>query len=361
MNERKTSLHAEHVKLGAKMVPFAGFDMPVQYHSVKDEILAIRQKVGMFDVGHMGEFFIEGPEAVDFVDYLIPNDFKKAAANKAVYSPLCREDGTVVDDLIAYKVNTQTVLLCVNASNVAKDWSWINTHASQFKCKLKNLSDDFSLIAIQGPDTPAVCQKIGLIDKIEQSDFSYFSVKTIQYAGEEVIVARTGYTGEDGFELFCSHNNAQNLWGRFLNEKVTPCGLASRDVLRLEVCYPLYGHELNDSITPLDSGLSWTVKLNKNKFVGKEALQNYTPRFQQVKLSLDKGIPRNDYPILNAQNQTIGFITSGTLSPILNKGIAMGLVEKNQMPQDKSFFVSIRNRPVEASFQSKPFVTGGHK
>ncbi|MEI8346685.1 MAG: glycine cleavage system aminomethyltransferase GcvT [Pseudomonadota bacterium] len=358
MDIKKTSLHADHLKLNAKMAPFAGFDMPIQYASVKDEVLAIRQKAGMFDVSHMGEFFVEGPEAIDFVDYLIPNEFKAAAENKAVYAPLCRENGTVVDDLIAYKVNGQTVLICVNASNMAKDWTWIHPHADKFKCRVKNVSDDFSLIAIQGPQADAVCQKIGLIDK---SEFSYFSVKTFKYANEEIIVARTGYTGEDGFELFCSHSMAQTLWNQFLNEKVVPCGLASRDVLRLEVCYPLYGHELNDEITPLDAGLAWTVKLNKPRFIGKEALQNYTPHFQQVKLTLDKGVPRAEYPITNRQNEQIGRITSGTMSPILNKGIALGLVEKSKMPQDKKFSITIRDKGHEANYQSKPFIVGGHK
>jgi len=352
----KTQLHAEHTKLNAKMAPFAGFDMPIQYTSVKEEVIAVRQNVGMFDVGHMGEFFVEGPEAESFVDYIITNDFKNAAVGKAVYSPLCRENGTVIDDLIAYKISTDKILICVNASNIEKDWKWISSQKGNFNCKLSNHSDDYSLIALQGPKSIDVLKTIGFAgpEKLE-----YYSLAEMKYENETVIVARTGYTGEDGFELFCSHQMAQKFWERFFTAGVKPCGLAARDVLRLEVCYPLYGHELNDELTPLDSGLKWTVKGAKEKFVGKNALQSYQPKFQLIKLSLERGIPRDNYEVLNEAQQVIGKVTSGTMSVALNKGICFALIEKGKTTQ--KYFVKIRENLYEATKHDKAFITGGHK
>ena len=281
MNIQKTSLHEEHINLKAKMAPFAGFDMPLQYTSVKDEVQAVRSKAGVFDVSHMGEFLVEGSDAVKFVDFIVTNDFKNAEMLKAVYSPLCREDGTVIDDLIAYKLAENKVLICVNASNIKKDWEWIYSKASQFNCTLKNQSDDYSLLAIQGPESEKILREIGILKIL---DFPYYSITETNFNGENLIIARTGYTGEDGFEVFSSHTFAKKFWKQLLSLGVLPCGLASRDVLRLEVCYPLYGHELNDNVTPLDAGLAWTVKLNKDAFIGKNSLQDYKPKYQLVKL-----------------------------------------------------------------------------
>lgn len=358
MSLLKTSLHEEHLALNAKMAPFAGFDMPLQYTSVKEEVLAVRESVGVFDVSHMGEFFVTGPEAVAFVDYLLTNDFKNAEMNKAVYSPLCREDGTIIDDLIAYKISQNNILICVNASNIAKDWEWISSKLGDFDCELTNQSLDYSLLAIQGPKAELVLKNLGLV--IDDS-FSYYSVKEFELDGENLIIARTGYTGEDGFEIFSSHDFAISLWKKLIFNDVKPCGLAARDVLRLEVCFPLYGHELSDAITPLDAGLSWTVKKAKDKFIGKATLQDYKPKYQLVRLSLDKGIPREGYDVENAQGQKIGSVTSGTMSVITGKGIALCLVEKEKMPEDKKLFINIRNNKYEANLHTKAFVSGGHK
>jgi aminomethyltransferase len=358
MTIQKTSLYEEHVALKAKMAPFAGFDMPLQYSSVKEEVLAVRNSAGIFDVSHMGEFFVEGPDATAFVDFLITNDFQNAEMQKAVYSPLCREDGTVIDDLIAYKIGAEKILICVNASNIEKDWNWMSSKVAGFNCKLTNKSNEYSLIAIQGPDSEKMLKDAGI--NIPAS-FPYYSIAETSYESEKLIVARTGYTGEDGFEVFSSHAFAHSFWKKLLTLGAKPCGLAARDVLRLEVCYPLYGHELNDEVTPLDAGLAWTVKLTKDKFIGKEALTSYSTKFQLVRLSLEKAIPREGYDILDENLQKIGKVTSGTMSVISGKGVAMGLVEKAKNPKDKKYLINIRNNNYEATFHSKAFVTGGHK
>lgn len=354
----KTSLFDTHVSLGAKMAPFAGFEMPIQYSGVKNEVLAVRNNVGVFDVSHMGEFFVEGRDAQKFVDHIITNDFLSADLKKAVYSPLCREDGTVIDDLIAYKLSENLVLICVNASNIEKDWNWISSKTSGFDITLTNRSDEYSLLAVQGPKTEEVLTKIGFKNLNEAV---YYSAFQTEYKNEPVILARTGYTGEDGFEVFASHKMIKTIWDELTANGVTPCGLASRDVLRLEVCYPLYGHELNDEITPLDAGLKWTTKFSKPAFIGKSTLESYEPKYQLVKLSLQKYIPREGYPILNDKDEVVGKVTSGTMSVSCDLGVCLGLVEKSKFPENKNFKIQIRNNLVEAKYHVKPFFTGGHK
>jgi len=356
---QKTSLHEKHLRLNAKMGPFAGFEMPLQYSGVKDEVLAVRNNIGVFDVGHMGEFFIEGTEAQQFVDYLITNDFLGAGESKAVYSPLCREDGTVVDDAISYKVRPDKVLICVNASNMQKDWTWISSHVNAFNCTITDKSAEYSLLAVQGPKTEALFIKLGLLSP--QENFPYYSVKEGKYLGKEVIIARTGYTGEDGFEVFCSHDTAVNFWDTLLDNGVIPCGLVARDVLRLEVCFPLYGHELTDDLTPIDSGLKWTVKFNKTNFLGKNFLTNYKPKYILVKLSIEKGVPRQDYPVTTEDGRVIGKVVSGTMSISINHGVATALISEELFPKDKQFFINIREKLVRANYHTKPFVVGGHK
>lgn len=353
MTALKTHLYDEHVKLGAKIVPFAGWDMPVQYTSVKDEVLAVRQNVGVFDVSHMGEFFVEGPDAEVFVDQLVTNDILNAPVGKAVYSPLCRENGTVIDDLIVYKLAQGRILICVNASNIEKDFNWIKSKHQGFNCSLTNRSDEFSLLAIQGPKSFEIMKSLAS----DLPDLEYYSVT--EFNGN--IIARTGYTGEDGFEVFGSHECIKQLWKDLLAKGVTPCGLAARDVLRLEVGFPLYGHELNDELNPYDAGLGWTVKHTKTKFIGKEALSSKPAKYKLVKLILDKGIPREGYPVLNSKNEAIGVIASGTMSVVLNKGVALARIEIDKAPLDEVFLVDIRQKPYAAQLTKKPFVTGGHK
>ena len=353
----KTHLYDEHVKLGAKIVPFAGWDMPVQYTSVKDEVLAVRQNVGVFDVSHMGEFFVEGPDAEKFVDEILTNDILNAPTGKAIYSPLCRENGTVIDDLIVYKLKPGRVLICVNASNIEKDFNWIKSKHEGYDCSLTNCSDVYSLLALQGPNAYQTLKPL----LTELPEIEYYSVFESAFEGHPVTVARTGYTGEDGFEIFAGHVTIKSLWQKLMSLKVVPCGLAARDVLRLEVCYPLYGHELSDELTPYDAGLGWTVKASKTKFIGKEALAPKPAKYKTVKLMLDKGIPREGYPVLNTKNETIGVVTSGTMSVVLNKGIALARIEIAKAPSDEVFFIDIRQKPYPAQLTKKPFVTGGHK
>jgi aminomethyltransferase len=353
----KTFLYDEHVKLGAKIVPFAGWDMPVQYTSVKEEVSAVRQKVGVFDVSHMGEFMVEGPDAETFVDKMVTNDILNAAVGKAVYSPLCRDNGTVIDDLIVYKLRPGKILICVNASNIEKDFQWLKSKHSSFECSLTDCSSVFSLLALQGPEAYSILRTIlGNLPDIE-----YYSVWESSFEGKPLILARTGYTGEDGFEIFAHHGTIKNLWLMLMNLKVTPCGLAARDVLRLEVGYPLYGHELNDEVNPYDAGLSWTVKLSKTNFIGKEALAPKTAKYKLIKLVMDKGIPREGYSVLNSRSEVIGSVTSGTLSVVLNKGIAMARIQIDKAPSDEVFLIDIRGKAYPASLTKKPFVTGGHK
>ncbi len=351
-----TSLHQEHISLNAKMAPFAGFDMPLQYSSVKEEVLAVRNEAGVFDVGHMGEFIVEGPDAISFVDYIITNDFKNSALKKAVYSPLCRENGTVIDDLIAYKLSPFRVLICVNASNIKKDWEWINSKLNSFNCTMVDKSNNYSLLAVQGPKVEAIFKELGLIGN---EDIPYYSAYETKYEFEDLILARTGYTGEDGFEVFCSHFFAKVFWQKLLSMGVKPCGLAARDVLRLEVGYPLYGHELTDEITPLDAALAWTVKFDKGNFIGKAALADYQAKYKLIKLSLERGIPREGYSVLNAELMEVGKVTSGTMSVVTGKGIAFALVEKAKLT--KTYFINIRNTNYEAQIHTKAFVNGGHK
>lgn len=353
----RTHLYDEHVSLGGKIVPFAGWEMPVQYTSVKDEALAVRNNAGVFDVSHMGEFFIEGKDAEAFADYLVTNDILGAPTGKAIYSPLCRENGTVVDDLIVYKLAPGRVMICVNASNIDKDFEWMKTKKTGFDCSFTNLSNVFSLLALQGPKSFEVLKSF----LNELPDMEYYSVFETSIGSHPVILARTGYTGEDGFEIFGHHQTIKELWKNLLNAGVTPCGLAARDVLRLEVCYPLYGHELDDEVNPYDAGLGWTVKSQKTKFIGKEALQTKNAKYKLVKLQLEKGIPREGYPVLNSKNETIGRVTSGTMSVVLNKGICFARIQIDKAPTDEVFLVDIREKAYTAQLVKKPFVTGGHK
>lgn len=352
---KHTSLHADHLSMGAKMGEFAGWDMPLQYSGVKQEVLAVRQNAGMFDVSHMGEFWVKGPDAVKFVDYIMTNDFQNAAIGKAVYSPLCRHNGTVIDDLIAYKIAQEEILICVNASNIEKDWEWIEAQTSGFKIDLTNHSEETSLIAVQGPNASKILSELGLNTEIPV----YGALKSPSSFGD-VILARTGYTGEDGFEVFTTHKQAQDMWRALAQHGVTPCGLASRDVLRLEACYPLYGHELSDEWTPLDAGLKWTVKLDKNDFVGKEALSSYKPKFRLIKVILERGIARDGYAVKNTKGDIIGKITSGTMSVVLGKGVGLALIESDKAPKiGETLQISIRNQDYPATVVKDAFLKGG--
>jgi len=356
----QTSLYNEHKALGAKLVDFAGWEMPIQYKNLKEEVIAVRKSVGVFDVSHMGEFFVTGVETIKFVDHLVTNDIVNAPMLKAIYSPLCREDGTVIDDLIVYKISENNLMICVNAGNIQKDYEWIATQAKNFDVEVKDKSADYSLLAVQGPETYSILSQMDLQAKL--NDIEYYSLQIIDENSETpIIFARTGYTGEDGFEIFGPHEYIVKIWKQLMEKEVTPCGLGARDVLRLEVGYPLYGHELNDEVTPLDSGLRWTVKQSKESFIGKKFLSEYTPKYRLAKFILDKGIPREGYAVKNSHDEVVGVVTSGTMSVGLGKGVAITRIEKEKFTEDDSYYIEIRNKNYPAIFTKKAFINGGHK
>lgn len=355
MSLLQTSLYSEHLAAGAKMMPFAGYRMPIQYDSLKEEVLAVRTGCGVFDVGHMGEFLLSGPDAVSYMDYLICNNFASADLGKAIYSPLLREDGTVIDDLIAYKLRPERVLVCVNAANIKKDWDWMEARAEGFRVRREDCSRKYSLLAVQGPQSGAV---------LEAEDFPQgltpYSAVEAQWRGHEIVLARTGYTGEDGFEIFLPHEAAIVLWRSLASRGIRFCGLGARDVLRIEAGYPLYGQDIHDRVTPYDSGLGWTVKMHKKSFIGRDALRNYSPQYQFLKLILNRGIPRAGHQVLNQEGQVVGQVTSGTLSVVLGKGIAMAHIAHSESREQK-FVVRIRNKYYDAHQQQGAFVKRGGK
>lgn len=355
----KTSLFDKHVELNAKIVDFAGWQMPIQYKNLKNEVTAVRENVGVFDVSHMGEFFIKGEQAIQYVDYMVTNDIASAQMGKAIYSPLCREDGTVIDDLIVYKLKNDFVMICVNAANIEKDFQWFEKHVNKFNVTLTNESDKYSLLAIQGPKTFETLKSVSSTQDI--NDIDYYSIQMSNEEQTPIIYARTGYTGEDGFEVFGPHDYISKLWDQLIEANVEPCGLGARDVLRLEVCYPLYGNELNDELTPLDAALKWTVKTDKNEFIGKETLSNHKAQYRLIKLIADKGIPREGYKVFDEAQNEIGIVTSGTMSVTLGKGIALARVKKELFNENSSLFIEIRNKKYSAQFTKKAFVSGGHK
>lgn len=356
---QKTVLHDEHVKLQGQIVPFAGWMLPVQYTSIKEEVAAVRNTCGLFDVSHMGEIFVEGKDALAFVDYLVCNDIKSSPIGKAIYSPLLNFEGTCVDDLIVYLLAADRILICVNASNIDKDWSWIQKVATTQKwdIKLSNVSQNYSLLALQGPDSEKILSKIIPCD---YKALPYYGAQTALYQNVEVIIARTGYTGEDGFEIFTPNALAINLWQQLLTGGAKPCGLGARDCLRVEVAYPLYGHELHEEITPLDAGLKWTVKMKKNDFVGKKNLISHQIQWKQIKFFASKGIPRDGYLLKSITGEVLGKVTSGTLSPTINRGIGLGLIKVDAKIED-GILVEIRNQLFPIEITKEPFVKGGHK
>ena len=351
----KTSLYDEHVALGARMVEFAGYLMPVQYKSVIEEHNAVRKNAGMFDVSHMGEFLVTGKDAEANLQKLTTNDVSKLENNKAQYSMFLYENGTVVDDIIIYRKSSEEFVIVVNADNRQKDFDWVKSHIEN-DCKLNDVSNDYSLIAVQGPNAVNIVQCMTNIDVASLESFSFKDVD-IKDVGN-CIVARTGYTGEDGFELFVSPENAVRLWRALLKAGVIPAGLGARDVLRLEARMSLYGHEISDHINPLEAGLSWAVKIDNGNFIGREALLKIKEEGLKRKLigfeMVDPGIARGDYKIKNNGN-VVGFVTSGVMSPTLGKAIGLAFVPIELAKLNKEFFVDIRGKERKARVCKTPF------
>ncbi len=357
---KRTNFYNIHKKLGAKLVEFAGFEMPIQYSSIIAEHKAVRNSVGVFDVSHMGEVFVKGEKALDFVQHIAVNDASKLQTGRVQYTAMCYEDGGIVDDLLVYKIADDEFLLVINASNIEKDFEWMQKH-NQFGVELKNESDDYSLLAVQGPNSLKTLQK--LTDT--QIDMEYYHFTKLNMAGVDMILSRTGYTGEVGYELYFKGDEkvAENLWNKIFEAgkefDIQPVGLAARDTLRLEMGFCLYGNDIDQTTNPLEAGLGWITKLSKQNFIGKDALVKIKESGLKRKLvaimSDEKTFPRHGYDI-SVNNNKIGTVTSGTVSPMLDKPIALGYVETNfsEIGTDVNFL--IRGKEIPAKVVKLPFV-----
>lgn len=356
---KKTALHHIHQSLGAKMVPFAGFDMPVQYEGVNVEHLAVRHNVGVFDVSHMGEFLIVGPNALALIQSVSSNDATLLTVGKAQYSCLPNDEGGIVDDLIIYRIKDETYLLVVNASNIEKDWNWISSK-NLMGAIMKNISDDYSLLAIQGPKAVEAMQSLTSIDL---SAIKFYHFEVADFAGiPHVIISATGYTGSGGFEIYCKNEEVQQIWERVFDAgadfDIKPIGLAARDTLRLEMGYCLYGNDIDDTTSPIEAGLGWITKFSKS-FINSAALLDQKKSGVNRKLVgfelNDRGIPRKSYPILDTDGNTIGEVTSGTMSPSLSKGIGMGYVAIEHSKVGTEIGIQIRKKVISATIIKLPF------
>ena len=356
---KDTALSAIHAALGAKMVPFAGYNMPVSYQGINIEHQTVREKVGVFDVSHMGEFFVTGPNALSLIQRVCSNDASKLEDGEAQYSCFPNEDGGVVDDLIVYRIAAEKWLLVVNASNIDKDWAWINSH-NTMEATLENSSDHYSLLAIQGP------KAIQAMQSLTQEDLSaikFYTFKMNTFAGvENVIISATGYTGSGGFEIYCKNTQVAKIWTKVLEAGadwgIQPIGLAARDTLRLEMGYCLYGNDIDDTTSPLEAGLGWITKFNKD-FINSESLKKQkeigvSKTLVGFELS-QRGIPRQGYAIVDAQGNSIGRVTSGTMSPSMGKGIGLGYVPMALKEVGSQIHIQIRNKIVPAMVVKLPF------
>src|SRR6056297_497527 len=357
---KNTALTKTHEALGAKMVPFAGYNMPVSYEGVNIEHETVRKGVGVFDVSHMGEFLIEGPKALELIQKVTTNDASKLTVGKAQYSCLPNETGGIVDDLIVYRVKDETYLLVVNASNIEKDWAHISKYNEAIGAEMRNISDDYSLLAIQGPKAVEAMQSITSVDL---SAIKFYNFVVGDFAGvDHVIISATGYTGSGGFEIYCKNSEVQQVWDKVLEAGadfgIKPIGLAARDTLRLEMGYCLYGNDINDTTSPFEAGLGWITKFTKD-FVNSEALANekaHGPERKLVAFELDeRGIPRHDYDIVDGQGKKIGIVTSGTMSPSLGKGIGLGYVPTLFSEIGSSIQIQIRKKAIPATVVKLPF------
>jgi aminomethyltransferase len=360
MDLKQVALAPVHRDLGAKMVPFAGFEMPLRYTSVVDEHLTVREKTGIFDVSHMGEFLITGAGALDLIQKITCNDASKLSIGQAQYSCLTNPDGGIIDDLLIYRLDVDRYMTVVNASNIEKDWDWINLQNSS-GAALSNISDDMCLLAVQGPLAAEAIQDLTDIDLSAQKYYT-FSVGT--FAGiPEVIISATGYTGAGGFELYLSAKHATKAWENIMKSGrgygIMAIGLGARDTLRLEKGYCLYGNDIDDQTTPLEAGLGWITRFTK-EFIGSTTLREQKENGVSRKLvgfvMVERGIPRKDYPILDQQGSKIGMVTSGSQSPCLGVGIGLGYVSTEFSSLDQEIFIEIRNKPIKAIIKKLPLV-----
>ncbi len=355
---KKTALHKKHIELSAKMVPFAGYEMPVQYKGVNVEHQTVRDHVGIFDVSHMGEFIISGPNALDLIQKVSSNDASKLFPGRAQYAYLPNASGGVVDDLIIYMLDEEKYMLVVNASNIEKDWNWISQHNES--AIMENISDDMSLLAVQGP------KAIDLLQELTQenlSDISFYHFKSMIFAGfDNIIVSATGYTGAGGFELYIPNDIAAEVWNKAFEigakYGLEPIGLAARDTLRLEMGYCLYGNDIDEKTSPIQAGLGWVTKFTKS-FINDSSIklqkENGVPRKLIGFELLDRGIPRKDYEIVDESGNSIGIVTSGTMGPSVKKSIGLGYVDISFSKPGSKIYLSIRNKSISAEVVKLPF------
>lgn len=357
---KTTALTDVHIGLGAKMVPFAGYNMPVLYTNLIEEHNRVRNALGVFDVSHMGEFWLEGEGALDLIQRVTSNDASVLVDGKVQYSCLPNDKGGIVDDLLVYRFNENKYFLVVNAGNIAKDWDWISKHNTG-GVKMTNASDEFSLLAVQGPKATAAMQKL---TDVNLSEMGYYTFKVGTFAGiSDVIISATGYTGAGGFELYVKNADAKKLWDAVLEAgaefDILPAGLGARDTLRLEMGFCLYGNDINDETSPIEAGLGWITKFTKD-FTNSEYHKNLKENGVSKKLVgfelIDRGIPRQHYPIQDANGNTIGEVTSGTQSPTLGKAIGMGYVTKENAAADTEIYINIRDKAIKAKVTKVPFV-----
>jgi aminomethyltransferase len=357
---KSTSLTNTHIALGAKMVPFAGYNMPVSYKGLNEEHQVVRTGVGVFDVSHMGEFILKGPNALDLIQRVTSNDAAVLTDGKAQYSCLPNNDGGIVDDLLVYKIDSETYMLVVNAGNIDKDWNWISKHNTG-NVDMKNISDDTSLLAVQGPKAIDALQKL---TDVKLADIPYYSFVKGKFNGiDNVVISNTGYTGAGGFELYFENQYAQKMWDGIFKAgeefNIKPIGLGARDTLRLEMGFCLYGNDIDDTTSPIEAGLGWITKFNK-EFTNKANIEQHKLQGVSKKLvgfeMIDRGIPRHDYPIADASGAIIGKVTSGTQSPSLNKAIGLGYVKTEFSKADTEIFIIIRDKPIKAKVCKIPFL-----
>ena len=362
---RKTPLFEAHESLGGKIIDFGGWALPVQYSGILDEHRAVRERAGLFDVSHMGEIHIKGPQAQAAIDHLVTNDCSKAKIHQLVYSPMCYPDGGVVDDILVYKLCEDDYWLVVNAANTDKDFDWVKRNVSGYDVTVENISPQVAQIAIQGPAAQRILQKTTPCDL---SSIKFFwCLPDVEIAGRKALVSRTGYTGEDGFEIYCRPEDARHIWDTLLaegkDEGIVPAGLGARDTLRFEVALPLYGHELSPEITPLEAGLGFFVKLKKPDFIGKDALaaqkeKGLTRKIVGLEL-MGRGVPREGYAVMSDGKQ-VGYLTSGAFSPTMNKGLALALVTMEFTEIGTELDIDIRGKAcpvkvVKTPFYQKPY------
>ncbi|MDY3363042.1 glycine cleavage system aminomethyltransferase GcvT [Riemerella anatipestifer] len=357
----KTALFNKHVSLGAKMVPFAGFEMPVQYSGVTEEHFAVREKVGIFDVSHMGQFFIEGAGAKELLQYVTSNNVEALENGKAQYSCLPNGKGGIVDDLIVYKMENQKYFVVVNASNIDKDWQHISKYNEKFGAKMTNASDEISLIAIQGPKALDTLQKL-TDTQLADIPYYHFTVGSVDGVAD-VIISNTGYTGSGGFEIYFKNEYAEQIWDALTKAGeefgLIPCGLAARDTLRLEKGFCLYGNDIDDTTSPLEAGLGWITKLDTEfvdrDFLAQQKEQGITRKLVGFEMQ-EKAIPRHDYPVVDSEGNVIGKVTSGTMSPMKKIGLGLAYVDQPHFKLGSEIFIQIRNKNVPAKVVKIPFV-----